>query len=229
MKDRTVPGVGHDSTQSTSECQSLRPICILGSHGGASFSRIRATIPFPNPPKGGVMANTSSPAARRRFLRFLAGSPVVASLGGVAAFMRQEGFAQDMREIRESSFASAVRDRMSYIESPAEALTVFDFEETARRRVQPGHWAYMASGTDDDATLYANRQAFRQVQLRPRRLRDATKVDMRVDLFGTTYASPIFTCPTGGQGSMHADAELGVARAARARGTLQFLSTGTGT
>jgi isopentenyl diphosphate isomerase/L-lactate dehydrogenase-like FMN-dependent dehydrogenase len=67
------------------------------------------------------------------------------------------------------------------------------------------------------------------VQLRPRRLRDATKVDMRVDLFGTTYNSPIFTCPTGGQGSMHADAELGVARAANARGTMPMLSTSTGT
>src|SRR5215467_7450659 len=164
---------------------------------------MRATMTAGQPPKGGIMTKEISPAARRRFLRFLAGSPVVASLGGVATFMRQEGFAQDMHEIRESSFASAVRDRMSYVESPAEALTVFDFEETARRKVQPGHWAYMSSGTDDDATLYANRQAFRHVQLRPRRLRDATKVDMRIDLFGTTYASPIFTCPTGSQGSMH--------------------------
>jgi 4-hydroxymandelate oxidase len=174
------------------------------------------------------MTKDSAPAARRRFLKFLAASPYVASVGGVTAYLQQEGFAQDMQEIRESSFASSVRDRMSYIESPKEALTVFDFEETARRKVQSGHWAYMASGTDDDATLFANRQGFRQVQLRPRRLRDATRVDMRVDLFGTTYNSPIFTCPTGGQGSMHADAELGVARAARARGTLQMLSTSTG-
>ena len=175
------------------------------------------------------MTRDASPAVRRRFLKFLSASPYVASMGGIAAFLQQNGYAQDMREIRESSFAASVRDRMSYVESPKEALTVFDFEETARRKVQPGHWAYMASGTDDDATLFANRQAFRQVQLRPRRLRDATRVDMRVDLFGTTYASPIFTCPTGGQGSMHADAELGVARAARARGTLQVLSTSTGT
>jgi isopentenyl diphosphate isomerase/L-lactate dehydrogenase-like FMN-dependent dehydrogenase len=57
--------------------------------------------------------------------------------------------------------------------------------------MQAEHWAYMASGTDDGATLLANREGFRQLQLRPRRLRDATKVDMRTDLFGTTYASPI--------------------------------------
>ncbi len=171
------------------------------------------------------MTDNSVPFARRQFLKFLATSPYVASLGGVAAFLAQDGLAQD---IRQSSFASILRDRMSVVESPADALTVFDFEETARRKVNPGHWAYMASGTDDDATLFANREGFRQIQLRPRRLRDATKVDMRVDLFGTTYNSPIFTCPTGGQGSMHSDAELGTARAAKARGTMQMLSTSTG-
>src|SRR4029450_7664960 len=96
-------------------------------------------------------------------------------------------------DLRKSGLAKITRDRMSAVDNPADALTVFDFEETARRKVMPGHWAYMASGTDDDATLLANREGFRQVQLRPRRLRDATKVDMRVTWFGTTYASPIFT------------------------------------
>ena len=164
--------------------------------------------------------------ARRNFLKFLASSPYVASVGGVAAFLAQDSLAQEI-QIRESSFKSIMRDRMSSVEKPADALTVFDFEETARRKVQAGHWAYMASGTDDDATLFANREGFRQVQLRPRRLRDATKVDMRVDLFGTTYNSPIFTCPTGGEKSFHEDGELAVARAAKARGTLQMLSTST--
>jgi len=115
------------------------------------------------------------------------------------------------------------------IQSPAEALSVMDFEEAARRKVAPGHWAYMASGVDDDATLRANREGFKRVQLRPRRLHDATKVDMRVDLFGTTYASPIFLCPTGGEKSFHLEGELAVARAAKARGTLQILSTATST
>jgi isopentenyl diphosphate isomerase/L-lactate dehydrogenase-like FMN-dependent dehydrogenase len=85
----------------------------------------------------------------------------------------------------------------------------------------------MASGVDDDGTLRANRAAFGQVQLRPRRLRDATKVDMRVDLLGTTYNSPIFVCPVGGQKAFHPEGEVAVARAAKARGTLQLLSTVT--
>jgi 4-hydroxymandelate oxidase len=166
----------------------------------------------------------SDRTARRAFLKFLAASPYVAALGGVAAFLQQRGLAQD---VQQSGFAHIVRDRMSAVDSPAEALTVFDFEETARRKVMPGHWSYMASGTDDDATLLANREGFRQVQLRPRRLRDATKVDMHVTWFGTTYDSPIFTCPTGSERSFHNDGELAVARAAKARGTMQMLSTAT--
>ena len=171
------------------------------------------------------MRNNLSLAARRQFLQFISASPYVASVGGIAAFLQDDSIAQD---IKQSGFADIVRDRMSVVDDPKDALTVFDLEETARRKVPAGHWAYMSSGTDDDSTLLANRQGFRQIQLRPRRLRDATKVDMRVDLFGTTYNSPIFTCPTGSQGSMHTDGELGVARAARARATMLMLSTSTG-
>jgi 4-hydroxymandelate oxidase len=159
----------------------------------------------------------STSAARRQFLKFLAASPYVAALGGVAAFLRQGIAAQS------SDQASNV------ITTPAAALNVFDFEEAAHRKVMPGHWAYMASGVDDDGTLRANREGFKHIELRPRRLRDATKVDMRVELFGTTYNTPIFLCPTGSEKSFYGDGELSVARAAKARGTLQFLSTATST
>jgi isopentenyl diphosphate isomerase/L-lactate dehydrogenase-like FMN-dependent dehydrogenase len=135
----------------------------------------------------------------------------VAALGGIRAF------AQKAPEISD------------VILDPKEALNVMDFEEAAHRKVQPGHWAYMASGVDDDATLRANREGYKHVQLRPRRLRDATKVDMRKDLFGTVYDSPIFTCPTGGEKSFYSEGELAVARATKARGTLQVLSTATST
>ncbi len=144
--------------------------------------------------------------ARREFLRFLAASPYVAASGGIGAFVQSD-----------------------LITDPANALNVFDFEEAAHRKVMPGHWAYMASGVDDDATLRANREIFKRVQLRPRRLHDATLVDTRVELFGAAYNSPIFLCPTGGERSFFTDGELSVARAARARGTLQCLSTMTST
>jgi len=158
------------------------------------------------------MKSFTSPSYNRRsFLRFLAGSPFVAALGGLRAF------AQRAPEIAE------------VIDNPKEAFNVMDFEEAAHRKVLPVHWAHMASGVDDDATLRANREGFKYVQLRPRRLRDATKVDMRTDLFGTVYNSPIFTCPTSGEKCFHSDGELAVARATKARGTMQMLSTSTAT
>src|SRR3989441_1543741 len=165
------------------------------------------------------MSNHSLLIARREFLRFLAASPYVAAVGGIGAFVRLPG----------ASAQNGPAGTGDPITDPKRALNVFDFEEVAHLKVQPGHWAYMASGVDDDATLRANREVFKHVQLRPRRLRDASKVDMRTDLFGTVYASPIYLCPTGGEKSFHADGELAVARAAKARNTLQILSTATST
>ncbi len=112
---------------------------------------------------------------------------------------------------------------------PKEAFSVMDFEEATRRKVDPVHWAYLASGVDDDATLRANREGFQHIQLRPRRLRDASKIDMRTDLFGTVYDSPIFTCPASGEKFLDPDGEIVVARATKARGTMQMLSTSTST
>src|SRR6185503_7791471 len=114
-----------------------------------------------------MMTNSSSRLRdRRAFLKFLAGSPYIAALGGVSAVAFDTEHASDV------------------ITDPKDALDVMDFEEGARRKVPQGHWAYMASGVDDDLTIKANRAGFQHVQLRPRRLFDATKVDMRTQLWG---------------------------------------------
>jgi hypothetical protein len=161
--------------------------------------------------------SNATDSARREFLKFLAASPYVAALGGVAAYLERNVLAQNTQESTD------------VITDPAKALNVFDFEEPARRKVMQGHWAYMASGVDDDGTLRANREAFKHIELRPRRLHDATKVDTHVELFGTTYNSPIYFCPTGGEKSFFPEGELAVARSAKAHGTLQVLSTATST
>src|ERR1700688_921861 len=146
--------------------------------------------------------------ARREFLKFLAASPYVAALGGAAGLLQQHTLAQRAPDVSD------------VLTNPASALNVFDFEEAAHRKVMPGHWSSVASGVDDDATLRANREGFKHVQLRPRRLRDATKVDMRVELFGASYTSPIYLCPTGSEKSFNLGGEVAVAQAAKARGAL---------
>jgi len=165
-------------------------------------------------------AGMSVSTARREFLKFLAASPYVAALGGVAAFMEQSGLAQ-------ITTPGAAGDGI--ITDPAMALDVFDFEEAAHRKVPPQHWAYMASGVDDDGTLRANREGYSHVQLRPRRLRDSGKTDMHTELFGTTCESPIYLCPTSAHRAFWPDGELSTARAAKARGTQMFLSSATST
>jgi 4-hydroxymandelate oxidase len=140
--------------------------------------------------------------SRRQFMSFLAGSPL--------ALMQ----------------AQETPDGLS---SPKDALNVMDFEEAARRAIPPAHFGYMATGVDDDATLRANREGFKKLQLRPRRLVDVSKVDLHTELFGTSWETPIFLCPAGSQRAFHAEGELGTARAASAKKTLQILSTQTST
>lgn len=151
------------------------------------------------------------PCSRRSFLEFLAGSPYVAALGGIRAL------------------AQTATEMANVIGDPKEALSVMDFEATLQRSISRVHWAYISGGVDDDVTLRANHEGFQRVQLRPRRLCDATNVNIQTDLFGVTYDSPIFTCPTSGERLLHPEGELAVARATKARGTMQMLSTMTTT
>jgi isopentenyl diphosphate isomerase/L-lactate dehydrogenase-like FMN-dependent dehydrogenase len=94
-----------------------------------------------------------------------------------------------------------------------------------QKAVPPAHFAYMATGSDGEATLRANREGFQKFQLRPRRLIDVTSPDLGMELFGRRYASPIAIAPTGSNRAFHEDGELAVARAARAGNHLQMLST----
>jgi isopentenyl diphosphate isomerase/L-lactate dehydrogenase-like FMN-dependent dehydrogenase len=152
---------------------------------------------------------------RRRFLKFLAGSPL-AVLCGRAWFADRVDAAQSPSDVPGGSL----------ITSPAEALNVFDFEPVARRELPPAHFGYLTTGVDDDATLRANREGFSRFQIRPRRLVDVANVDTSVNLFGATWKSPIVLAPAASQKAFHPDGEIATARAAGAKGHLQILSTG---
>jgi isopentenyl diphosphate isomerase/L-lactate dehydrogenase-like FMN-dependent dehydrogenase len=135
---------------------------------------------------------------RREFLKFLAGSPLL------------------MWESEER-----------LIGSPAEALSVLEFEPVAKSLLPPAHYGYLASGVDDDLTLRANREALTRIQIRPRRLVDVSSVDLSIELFGTRWETPIVLAPVGSQMAFHPEGEVAVARAAKAKAHLQILSTMT--
>src|ERR1700719_2217785 len=156
-------------------------------------------------------------ASRRRFLQYLAASPLL-SATGLPAFANEAPSKWPAPMIWTGPGADVIK-------SPKEAINVFDFEPAAFKNVPPAHFGYMASGLDDEVTLRANREGFLKFQLMPRRLRDVSKVDMGVEIFGTKYDSPIFVAPTGGNRFFNEDGEIAVAKAARAGNHLQVLST----
>src|SRR5262245_51713330 len=160
-------------------------------------------------------------ASRRRFMQFLAGSPFAA----YAAHAIPQALIPGTREADPRMWAPYAPTYL--IKDPKEAINVFDFEPVARQRIPPAHFGYMASGIDDEVTLRANREDFLKFQLRPRRLVDVSKVDMSVNLLGTTYPTPIVIAPVGGQKSFHAEGEIATARGARAGNHLMILSTST--
>src|ERR1051326_3754761 len=105
---------------------------------------------------------------RREFMRFIAGSPLLASMPSVRRALIQSAGGQNMDSV---------------IASAADAINVFDFEAAARKALPPAHWGYMASGVDSDGTLQANRDAFSHYQLRTRVFVDVSKIDMSTELF----------------------------------------------
>ena len=145
-------------------------------------------------------------ANRRKFLQFLAGSPLLAA-GGLEAFAG-EGPVPGTKLPDPLMWAPMRTTEL--IKTPKEAINVFDFEPVCRTNVPPAHFGYMASGIDDEVTLRANREGFLKFQLRPRRLVDVSKVDMSVEILGVKYPSPIVLAPVGGQRSFHDEGEVAV-------------------
>lgn len=152
-------------------------------------------------------------ASRRLFLRFLAQSPLVAYLG-LSVGTGGRIFAAGGLPLDEK-----------LISSPEDAVNVFDFHAVAKQKLRPAHYGYMATGVDDDATLRANREGFSQFQLRMRRLVDVRKIDMSTEVLGTKWDNPIALAPVASQKMYHPDGEIAVAKAAKAKGHLQILST----
>ena len=161
-----------------------------------------------------------SNASRRLFLKYLAASPLLA---GVREAYAQEGAA--VYPPLSDPMMWAPLDVGRIINAPTEAQSVFDFESTAHKNVPPAHFGYLTTGADGDMTLRANRADFQRFALRPHRMRDVSKVDSSIEVFGQKWDSPVFICPTSSNAAFHKEGDLAVSRAAGKGKHLQMLST----
>ena len=85
-------------------------------------------------------------------------------------------------------------------------------------------FAYFAAGAGAERTLARQEQAWDEVLLRPRVLRDVSATSTATQVLGHPVASPVLVAPTAAHKLAHPEGEVAVARAARAAGSLLVLS-----
>ncbi|MCM6771910.1 alpha-hydroxy-acid oxidizing protein [Nocardia sp. CDC159] len=87
--------------------------------------------------------------------------------------------------------------------------------------------SFIGGGAGDEFTQRRNVEAFAEWGLVPRMLAGATQRDLTVELFGHTYASPLFMAPVGVIGLVPEDhhGDIAVARAAAKTGVPAMFST----
>jgi L-lactate dehydrogenase (cytochrome) len=104
-------------------------------------------------------------------------------------------------------------------------VSVDDLRKIARRRLPRGVFDYIDGGAEDEITMRANAEAYRQVNFRPRVLRDMSEIDVSSTLLGKPLSFPLVLAPTGFTRIADSAGELAVARAADRAGIPYSLST----
>jgi 4-hydroxymandelate oxidase len=102
-------------------------------------------------------------------------------------------------------------------------------EERARAVLPPDVFDYYAGGAGEEDTLAANDRAWRAVRLRPRVLRDVSRVDTSVTVLGSRVGSPVLVAPTAFHRLAHPAGERATAEGAAAAGALFVLSSRSST
>ncbi|KAM3070954.1 hypothetical protein ACMFMG_009862 [Clarireedia jacksonii] len=117
------------------------------------------------------------------------------------------------------------RDGMFYHKTPTVTTDPNRLEEQAKSKLAATAYNYVAGGAGERATMDANRLAFRQWKMIPRMLRPTTQRDLRINLFGQEYDSPILMAPVGVQTIFHEDKETGLSKVCAEIGVPYILST----
>ena len=105
------------------------------------------------------------------------------------------------------------------------AADLGDLRRIAKRRLPAGVFDYIDGGAEDELSLERNVSSFRNLELRPRVLRDVSKVDTSTTILGQPRPLPLVLSPTGFTRIADPQGELAVARAAAKVGIPYSLST----
>src|ERR1700722_4647573 len=157
------------------------------------------------------MHQQGSPSrARRRLLHGFGAGP---ALLGMPRLGRSQGVAEPAFE-----------------EAPVTAnqvLNIAEFEGLARAKLPPAHFGYIATGADDDRTVFLNHDAYSHIEIRARRFVDVSKLDTSRSVLGSVWKQPFYFSAVSSMRAFHPEAEIAVARAAASVQIQMMLSTGS--
>ncbi len=106
-------------------------------------------------------------------------------------------------------------ERAALSETSGEFLTLHELVRTAKINLSANIWDYLVGGADSETTVKRNRQALDSLALRPRVLRDVSRIDCTGTLLGRALRLPLLLAPVG---SLESFAPGGAATAATAAG-----------
>ncbi len=104
-------------------------------------------------------------------------------------------------------------------------LNISDYRRSAKARLPRFVFDYIDGAAEDESCARRNRSDFDRVSIVPRMLRDLTRIDSSIELFGDTWRQPFGIAPTGFNGFVHPQGDAMLARAAAASGIPFVLST----
>src|SRR5205809_7314750 len=108
---------------------------------------------------------------RRKFLRMLSASPLLASPGFLASFFANSA-GGDVTDKQFLGWSDSFQQSDEVITSPHQALEVMHSEPAARKALPPAHFGYLATGVDADGTVRARREGSSRIQIPAPRLLD---------------------------------------------------------
>ena len=94
------------------------------------------------------------------------------------------------------------------------ALNISDLRRMAQKRLPKSLFDFCDKGSEDQISMRDNRMALDRVKLMPRILKDVSKRDPGIKLFGNDHKLPILIGPTGPAGVVWYRGETAIARAA---------------
>ena len=107
----------------------------------------------------------------------------------------------------------------------AEALTIWDLREIAKKRTPQGAFDYTDGAAESDTILDRARQAFKDLEFVPSILHDVSGATLDRSALGNNFKMPVGIAPTGFARMMQTEGEIAGSRAAEKFGIPFCLST----